>query len=246
MAVLRFLVFLFCASSFLAPRAPDDLAGTWKGRIACRSVGGSLEIVLEQAGDRWSGSATLVSGPNTVKAPLRDAQVAGSTLSFATTIERADVRFSGTCGRDGIHGTVRILEGEHTLDEGTWAVTRDGSALHLASGERTSPEQRRAIATSLARLLRQSYVDAAKGEAMAVDLERRLASGELDRFDDPLVLVDEIGRFLFAIAGDKHLKVSWQHDAIPSETPGTSEQPETQRERDDLRRELRQENFGFR
>jgi hypothetical protein len=245
MVVLRFLLLLLGSLHFIAVPL-DNLAGTWRGRISCRSVGGSLEIVLARNGEQWSGSATLTSGPNTAQAVLRDARIAGDALSFAVTVDRADVRFSGTREGDGIRGTVRVLEGEHTLDEGTWAATRDARNAEIPSGERVSPEEKRAIVASLAQLLRRSYVDATKGEAMAAELERRLAHGDFDRFEEPLVLNDEIGRVLFATAGDKHLKLSWQHDPIPLDVPAASDRPESARERDELRRELRRENFGFR
>jgi hypothetical protein len=139
-----------------------------------------------RAGESWSGSATLASGPNAVKAPLRDARLEDDVLSFAITVDRADVRFSGSREGEEIRGTVRALEGERKLDEGTWAVRRDGRAVELDSGQRVSPEDERA---------------------------------------------------LFAIAGDKHLKVSWQRDPIPAEDPTAAERPETACEREELRRE---------
>jgi hypothetical protein len=228
---------------------PGDPSGAWSGRLASRGIAGTVDLDLERNGSDWQGDGVFRSGPDEVRVPLADVSIDvssdGSTIGFSVTIEGALLVFEGRVSGDTITGQFQVREGGQRVDEGEWSAARgtasvpglDARAATLQAGEVPS------LVAAVSAVLRARYVDAAKGDAMACAIEKESAAGAYDSIVDARELADRLGRDLYAIAGDRHLKLSFSEVPLAPETPAA---PESAEDREALRSALRVENFGFR
>ena len=82
----------------------------------------------------------------------------------------------------------------------------------------------------------QRITKASGSKPTATAIEAHLSAGAYDEVEDGRVLADLVGRDLFEVAGDKHLKLSFSTDPLPPEPPDV---PETPAERQALSDALR-------
>ncbi len=227
------------------PFLTGDLAGTWTGRLSSTSMSATVTLDFRAQGPGLEGDGAFRSGPDEVRSPLADIAREGGTVRFTATIEGALVRFEGQLAGDTLAGRFRILERGQVLDEGEWSLARGTAwADEAVAGEaRLVDGETRSLVAAAASVLRARYVDAALGEALARALEAQQAAGAYAAVADARVLADLLGRDLFAVAGDRHLKLRFSPDPLPAEAPDV---PETPDEREALRAALRVGNFGFR
>jgi len=237
----------FLCTLLIALLLPQDhLGGTWQGRLTSAAMSGSVELSFRQDGARLAGDALFRSGPNEVRSPLADITCDGATLRFSATIEGALCLFEGRLDGDVVAGSFRVIENGATFDHGEWSAARgEARAAEPATPEdaRLRAGETQELVAAIANVLRRMYVDAARGEALALAIEARQAQGGYARIADARVLADLLGRDLYEVAGDSHLKISFSSEPPAPETPDT---PETPQDREELHSALRTTNFGFR
>jgi hypothetical protein len=223
----------------------QDLGGTWSGRLTSASMSATIELDFRTDGPGPHGDGLFHSGPDEVRSPLADIERDGANLRFTATIEGAQLRFEGQVAGDVMSGEFEVRERGTLLDQGTWSAGRGTAppAEAIPDDARLAPGEAQALVAAAAGVLRARYVDAARGEELAQALESRLAAGEYAAIADARVLADQLGRDLFAVAGDGHLKLSFSPEPLPPEVPDA---PESPADREALREVLRAENFGFR
>src|SRR5262245_22594062 len=222
-----------------------DIGGSWTGRLDGSSFSGTVDLSFTASDAIWTGDAVFRSGPNEVRSPLTDIACDGTALTFSATIEGAAVRFEGQLAGDVLTGRFRVIEGGRTLDEGSWSAARGGATVPVTVSleARLQPGEARALVTAAADVLRGRYVDATKGETLAAAIESRLSAGAYEGVEDGRVLADLVGRDLFEVAGDGHLKLSFSANPLPPEAPDL---PESPADREALSAALRDGNYGFR
>jgi retinol-binding protein 3 len=223
----------------------QDIQGTWSGRLTSASMSATIELDFRTDDPGPQGDGLFRSGPNEVRSSLADIARAGSTLRFTATIEGAQLHFEGQVAGDVMSGQFQVRERGELLDRGTWSAGRGAAppAEAIPDDARLAPGDAQALVAAAAGVLRSRYVDAARGEELARALESRLAAGEYATLADARVLADQLGRDLFAVARDGHLKLSFSPEPLPPEAPDA---PESPADREALREVLRAENFGFR
>src|SRR5262245_53440190 len=113
-----------CPLLLAALLPPQDLGGTWSGRLTSASMSATIQLDFRTNGLDPQGDGLFRSGPDEVRSTLADIERDGATLRFAATIEGAQLHFVGQVAGDVMSGQFEVRERGTLLDQGTWSAGR--------------------------------------------------------------------------------------------------------------------------
>ncbi len=233
--------------AFLVPRAAQDLAGDWTGRMEPENLSAEITMHFERAGEGWSASMQMTAGPQRLTLEVKDVCWSADSLSFAARIEGAQVRFEGHFDDGLLVGTLRAIEDGRTLVEGPWGLAREKDLPHLLEWLDTlavpidEATQRDVVERALA-LLRTSYVSAEGAAKAEQEVREGFDRGAFRECKSAARFAELLGRELSEATGDRHLRVRYERTSVIQPSEGE----ETQAEREAARADGEAINFGFR
>ena len=90
------------------------------------SGAGALEITLAREGQEWKGSLKLRVGGQEIAPAVEALKIDGAQISFASALDRIQIKFSGKAEGDKLAGTLEAFQGDQKISDGTFTLTRGG------------------------------------------------------------------------------------------------------------------------
>lgn len=240
---------LLAALAGLAPTLPQELPGSWKGRMEPAGMSAELELDLKSAAQAWSATLRFRAGPDGGELPVGELRVGAASVFVRTTLEGADVQLELALEDDLLLGTVRASEGERVLAEGPAGLARSTDAAAQArlarwldaQADPIDPARRRAVVEGALERMLASYVFLDRAERAAIDVRARLQRGEYDGVTTAARLAELLGRHLAESTGDRHVRVKYGSARVADPL---AEPEESQADLAALRAEAQADGFG--
>jgi hypothetical protein len=109
----------------VAEGVAENFGGHWKGPMRTKNKhDGTMELTLVRNGNELKASAKFYDDVRFSASPVKNLEVTGDEISFATNILGADVHFKGKVGGENMGGSLEALQRSSSVDTGNWDLTR--------------------------------------------------------------------------------------------------------------------------
>jgi hypothetical protein len=129
---LALLIFTFTATLVALPFSTvvfgQDLSGTWSGMFRSTGPAGSLEMNFSRSANTLNGETTIRFEGQEAKGAMRDLAVVEDKISFSSTLDGAEAKFTGAVKGPKILGTFEVFERGLLTAGGAFCVSKDTAA----------------------------------------------------------------------------------------------------------------------